>query len=186
MTFNIDLAVRVLARIEESLLPDTPAWEVAWNQTTWGRMYSDVLPITQGDLLYDEGTGTYVGWGTCGTAMCFAGHALTEEKVKMVWTPAGGSTEFFADRCVDGDLVSDRACALLGIDPPADRYERDEEAEGEDEHWDYSEDFPMLFNGGNDLDHIYAEVSHYSGEPVGVLKERALALAQRTEVAHLT
>jgi hypothetical protein len=170
VTFNTDLAVEVLARIKIAQQAKEAEAELKglpdWRQSVWGEFDPDTLGPND-DLLFDEENNRFVGVGTCGTAMCAAGHALTATGIRMLWVPEGDGmygTEFTED----GRRVPMAAVQALGIpvpdgvDPDTGAV-TDEEAWGEDDHWDYEGRWPLMFDGSNEYEDVLTEVCYYSG-----------------------
>lgn len=158
--FNTDLFIDMMAQIEEAREANDIAVHAGHDQSFWGRIVNvNLLQPTNGDLIYDERTKAYVGTGTCGTAMCAAGWALTLSGEKMRWDPVrfdgdGGGTEFIANFTADGEDVPKRACELLGID-------RDEAVEAR--LWDYDDnEYPKMFDHTNTVDMLYGYGSRHA------------------------
>jgi hypothetical protein len=152
--FNLDLAVSVLTHIE---LTREGRAGGEWAQDSWGVIYD--LNSVDGDVLVDEETNTVIGYGTCGTAMCFAGWALTLSRVKMLWE-AGGPQSWIATRTADGDEIPDRAARLLGIN----REDHD--------LWDDDECMPRMFLAHMSLDDLYELVAEHAGVTVEHVQKR--------------
>lgn len=179
--FNTPLAVKVLASIEESLAWDD--WKgPTWNQSRWGVIYNeDRIP----EEASEDGRGTrlldaivdvddnLVGWGTCGTAMCFAGWALSHEKVKISWVQFDRSGQFHGDMTSDGEEVPEVAMERLGISrPTCDDGEGCYCGEcGDCALWDHSDGMPRLFSARNTLADIYSIISDHSGLSETELRE---------------
>ena len=119
MTFNTELAERVLTRIKDK--PET------WDQSAWA-ITSDV----------------------CGTAYCFAGHALAELGYKMICDASAPDGQLYASDAVapNGRQVSieEMARKKLGLT------------------WDQAS---QLFNGDNSLDDLEKMVKHYANTQDG-------------------
>lgn len=164
--FNTPLAIKVLANIEESQRePDEVV--ATWGQRSWGRfILPDSLrnrfggvPSELGrehlDALYDDQTGLPIGQGSCGTAMCFAGWALSVQRVRMFWEFMGEG-QYDAQRVANEDgtrsdqRVSDAAAEMLGI-------------EKDSADWPPYDPFPLLFNADNTLDDLYRLVARMAG-----------------------
>lgn len=176
MTFNLNLAIKVLALIEES---QTPGAAMDWNQAHWGWI-ADAANIPKNmDLIFDPNTKELVGTGTCGTGMCFAGWALSEEKIKMRWTatgdgdttPEGGPMgSFVANYTEDGRSIESVATELFGIDRDLDLHVRDNGYVDDDEG-EYR-DYPALFHHRNTLDNLYGMVALYADIEEDALREQ--------------
>ena len=150
--FNLDLAVRVMARIEVAdLAPTTGGWE----QGFWGVLASaqrrEHLPPVE--VLIDRDTGLPLGPATCHTAFCYAGWTLQMERVPMEWEEneqvgKDGETvySYEANQTLDGDGVPQKACELLGI--PWGR-------DSNDDLWDWASNWPRLFAPHNDKYDLY-------------------------------
>lgn len=206
MTFNTPLAVRVLAHIEE--LNDNND-ELQHKQAMWGLVVGEAEKL---DRIYDNKTGELIGLGSCSTAMCFAGWTNTLEGVKLHWEEADFMDRVFvgdqlgpvpedgkiliANYTMEDELVSDKACQLLGIERPKrcannGRYNEecdlDEDEYWEDgtrfygcscegafdaeaSHWNFEDNFPKLFNAENTLADLYAMVAAYADLEVDELK----------------
>lgn len=166
MTFNTELAVRVLANIEEGeeVRVDQRTM-IGWDQSHWG-FISSVGAVRAAmesgeDLVWDE-KGNLVGTGTCGTAMCFAGWALSLSGVKMKWDATDSNpetTSFVAQYTADGKSVEAEAGDLLGMNE--EMFHGDNLPSGVAGDMDYS--YTPLFHEGNDLNQLYVLVAHYSG-----------------------
>ena len=170
--FNLTLAVRTRAEIEESVATAADTKALGWNQNYWAEASGD-------DLIVDPATGLPMGTGSCNTGMCFAGWALTLSNVKLDWRPAGhdgnGVAKFIADDTIDGVSVMEAASDRLGL-------VMDELEESGDRTWDGPEGMPRLYSPHNDLEDLYYQVSLLSDVPVDDLKrmvgtERARLLA---------
>lgn len=140
MAFNYPLALTVLARIQRSIDNN----DTAWQQNYWG--YANSLPP---DILINEETGEALGPASCGTAACFAGHALSIAGVKMIWEQ-GSFGVWYADTDENENPISATARELLGIVE-------------EEDHWDWDLDSPRLFSAENTIDDLYFEVARLAG-----------------------
>ena len=170
--FNTDLAVTVLARIEESRKPEAVVTLPGWEQRYWG-----YLPIQDEDTMVDldlvvDDDGNAVGLGTCNTAYCFAGHALTVNKVKMVWSNHGSFMT--ADYTESGVEVAEEAADMLGID---------REDAIADELWDHEDNMPLLFSPGNSLGDLYAIVAAHAGLTSEALRVMVQARIEQLEAS---
>lgn len=179
--FNTPLAIKVLANIEESIRePDETV--ATWGQGAWGRLTlpESLIRLFGGaprkiegqhlDTLYDDDTGLPIGRGSCGTAMCFAGWALSVERVKMLWERYSEDTYdaqyTLSEHGGRGPRVSDRAAEMLGIEQGSP-------------YWDINDPFPTLFRESNSLDTLYDLVAEMAGMTEDVL--RAEVEAERVE-----
>jgi hypothetical protein len=170
VTFNLDLAINVMAHIEEADKYD------GWDQSHWGYIEdSDLLSkfFERGDLVLDKETGNIIGTGTCGTAQCLAGWAVSDSNIPLLWESIGDTT-FVATYTKEGDTVESKATDLLGI-----THEMDAEFEESRDFWPESwrengtgYTFPALFNGYNTKDDLYMFLAHYSGLDEDDLRRR--------------
>lgn len=189
-TFNTDLAVEVLANIEatkqyEDVCP------IGHNQSQWGLIprnstYEGHVDVPDLDVLYDQESGLPIGLGTCGTAMCFAGWALSVSGVRMKWTYDPDNDAYVANLAATGETVEATGADLLGL------YCTCDDRSG-DCVWSHNyADMPRLFMPGLSLDAIYRLVADYSDidEPVlrVMVKERidASVIARLAETHSLS
>jgi len=186
MTFNTALAVKVLAHIEDLNEYDT---NHRHDQALWSTVS---LPRKTFEKVFDKETGALAGYGSCGTAGCFAGWTMHLEGIALHYhvTEAPGFARLlgysksdvllFADEAMDGRSVSVAACEALGVHIPVidpecyheyEDYGRDTDCSCElnQPHWNYEESIPDLFNGGNTLSQIYEYVAVYAALTLGEL-----------------
>lgn len=168
--FNLDLAVKVLAQIERT--------SAAHDQQTWGRgSRSEIL-----DAIVDAASGELIGYGTCGTAQCYAGWALTITDTPMRWLP-GLSSEWRAYTAADGTEVSATAMRLLGLDANelCPEWTEEDDCERENCAWSHGAGYPQMFETYLTLDDLYEWVSRFSRLSVEEVRNRAMALAYSAE-----
>lgn len=173
--FNLELSVAVLTEIELTEREGTHGWsQENWATAPTFPKGSDLV-TTPSD--YGE---TYVGYGTCGTAKCFGGWALTLAGIKMLWNRCGaGLCVTYAE---DGRTVSRVARTLLGIDDAPSWCEDCDGASSCEAHhlWNYGEDMPALFDPDNSLDDLYRMVAEHAELEEEVLRKQvADALEKR-------
>ena len=188
MTFNTALAVKVLAHIEDLNDSDT---RIEHNQTVWSQVS---VPSQIYDAIYDKKTGKLAGYGSCGTAGCFAGWTTHLDGLSIRYYPVERGPAFLqgllakpaqdilliADEVEDGRSISRAACDALGIHVPEvtfdcyhEEYDSTEDCRCElsESGWDYDENMPLMFNAGNDMDMLYGYVAEYSGRKVQEIRD---------------
>lgn len=152
MTFNIALQTDVLVQIELAREGKNPLSR--WDQGDWAKVYAQFSDVTDenGDIIIDEETGLPIGVGSCGSAMCNAGWALSLAKVPLLWEWDDNDEDaLLATGCtVDGShrQVMPVAVDLLGYPSSVDRPDL----------WGYtkySAYLPTLFDTENTIDDLY-------------------------------
>ena len=139
------------------------------------------------DAVYDEKTQEFVGFGTCNTAMCFAGWATTLRDVKLAWAldrSAGvddgvpeGMLLLDCNYTQDGQTIQNAAMDLLGIESPSqdelvECFKKvDEDEDYEHPTWDLDAEAPHLFNYQASIEELYEHVALLADlDPVVLVK----------------
>lgn len=164
--FNIDNAIALMARIEQAEDTQSADWAgkyegLLWDQTDWAVMPVSNLPNS--DLIVQP-DGTYLGFGSCGTAKCMAGHGAELAGQRIVWRLSGSPGTLQGHHTEDGRTVEKVTAEWLGIPHSLRFYEED----GRHDLWDYEIGSLVLFIPGNDKDQLYRLLAEYA-EVLGVL-----------------